>query len=236
MESAMMTNGEGNAARVYITGWMVKKPVHMIHTWPNYLIPVQCKVAARESRTGRFERLELTIPTVIKVYNKYMGGTDGFDQALSYYELVLQSKKWYKRFFTHFLNVAKINAFILHKHATNMQYDQKAFIYELIKDWATPPPQDHKRHTGRGPKYQKHGDVRRSRGIHSPVYLQTIQRVDRRRVCIICEKRTHHACKECNVGCCFSEGYEDGMVSCWQIWHKTGPDQLEEDESDDEDG
>jgi hypothetical protein len=97
--------------------------------------------------------MTLNIPTVIKVYNKYMGGTDGLDQALSCCELVLQSKKWYKRFFTHFLNVPKINVHILHKHAINMPWDQKTFVYALIKDWATPPPQDHKRHTGRGPKY-----------------------------------------------------------------------------------
>jgi hypothetical protein len=33
MESAVMTNGEGDKARAYITGWMDKKPVHMIYTW-----------------------------------------------------------------------------------------------------------------------------------------------------------------------------------------------------------
>jgi len=232
MESAQMTSIEGSVARVYITGWMDKKPVHMVHTWPTFLMPVHRKVSARESNTGRFERIELTIPTVIKVYNKYMGGTDGFDQALSYYELILQSKKWYKRFFTHFLNVAKVNAHILYAHAVNKGCDLKMFTYALINEWAKRPPSDHKRHTGRGPRYRVHGQMKKTGGLHTPIYLKSVKRQDRRRVCVTCDVRTNQACKECNVGCCFLDGFEDGMTSCWEIWHETGPDCLVDDEPD----
>lgn len=91
---------------------------------------------------------------------------------------------------------------------------------------ANPLQPDTKTHRGRGPRYRPHGDVVKNSGIHTPVHLKEIQGKDRRRVCIVCEKRVTHACKQCNVGCCFGDALGVARVCCWEVWHETCPVEL----------
>ena len=59
--------------------------------------------------------LFIKIPTFTMIYNGYMGGTDSFDQLLSYYRTMIKTKRWQTHIFTHFLMLAAVNARILFK-------------------------------------------------------------------------------------------------------------------------
>lgn len=62
----------------------------------------------------RQEKL-VPIPLSIFYYNNFMGGVDLSDQLLKYYEVLRQTKKYWKTLFFHFIVLAGVNAFILYK-------------------------------------------------------------------------------------------------------------------------
>ena len=47
--------------------------------------PVNTTGQIKDKNTSRYERKKIERPTIIKYYNRGMGGTDLFDQRLSYY-------------------------------------------------------------------------------------------------------------------------------------------------------
>ena len=62
----------------------------------------------------RFDRKKQTVievnrPASVSIYNRFMGGVDKSDMYLSLYRTKCRTRKWYMRFFTHFINQAVIN-------------------------------------------------------------------------------------------------------------------------------
>lgn len=64
---------------------------------------------------GRYVKERVNIPPAIKGYNGNMGGVDLSDQLLKCYEIIRKSKKWWKTLFLHFIDVAIVNSFLIHK-------------------------------------------------------------------------------------------------------------------------
>ena len=84
----------------------------------------------------------IKIPTVAMLYNQCMGGTDQFDQMLSYYKTTIKTKRWQTRIFTHFLMCAVVNASILFRLDNDLEKsdpggDLLSFINLLIDQLAT---------------------------------------------------------------------------------------------------
>ena len=51
-------------------------------------------------------------PAIAMIYNGCMGGTDSFDQFLTYFRTIVMTKRWQTRIFTHFLMAGVVNAHI----------------------------------------------------------------------------------------------------------------------------
>jgi len=75
------------------------------------------------------ERVEVPAPKLVKDYHRWMGGVDVHDQLrLQRYSLQLAFvfKKYYKALFLSLVDMAIVNAYIVHK--THMQKQGKAVM------------------------------------------------------------------------------------------------------------
>ena len=104
-------------------------------------------VHRRSKVNGQYRKLNVRQPKLVKDYNAHMGGVDKSDQLINKYNTLRKTNKWWKTLFYHFLDIARVNAFILfedfrkkHRDVPELQrpnrYGQLDFTEELIRQLA----------------------------------------------------------------------------------------------------
>jgi len=218
---------------MYFTAWMDSKPVHMLSTFPS----TRDNARRLSNVDGRWERIDIPRPTVIKVYNDLMGGTDKFDQFNSYYDQRLRSKKWPLRIILHFLRGAAVNAHILFNHGRETKVPLLNFLKEVVADWCQVQHEDGKEvvevespsteasngipegiHLERASLAQFSRPAMhdfRCKGAHNPIVsTRGGDGADLRGRCRLCKHKTTMKCSKCRVSLCAKR-------ACWGLWHST---------------
>lgn len=62
--------------------------------------------------------VSIPCPNIISAYNRSMGGVDRCDMMVSLYRMKMKGKKWYKRLFFHFVDLALLNAWTMLRQTT----------------------------------------------------------------------------------------------------------------------
>ena len=80
------------------------------------------------------------MPSLIRIYNDGMGGTDGFDQYCAMLRPKIKMKTWIPKIFCHLLNVCLINSFIIWKSVelpknTSLPDFCHHFMHELANEY-----------------------------------------------------------------------------------------------------
>lgn len=200
---------------VYFLSWMDNKPVHFISTFMSKMSVVERVVKVGKKYMGK---AMIQIPTLAMIYNQCMGGTDQFDQLLSYYKTTVRTKRWQTRIFTHFLTCAVVNASILYRlyhklDRTDKGYNLLDFIEMLVDQLATPRVDQ---------KVAEEGYDMRYVGVHTPVLCkrEVVENteISKRSKCSVCKKRINQFCKQCGmIPLCFASF--EGENSCWEQYH-----------------
>lgn len=209
-------------SEIRIISWQDKKPVNLLSSVPAKITQV--------NRTGDNGHVfKLNCPNLICLYNKSMGGTDGFDQKLTYYWPQIRSTKWTVRVLIHFMYVSIINSHILFKnyfHLTRKDpcYDLLGYITTLMSELVTIPENNNSNiRVPRNPFSQEQQLVRFS-GKHTPVKVPRYEldangnekRVYKRAICGVCKLETSFKCMKCNRGLHIKES---GISNCFETWH-----------------
>lgn len=71
-------------------------------------------IAERWDRKQK-RKVSVPCPSIITLYNKFMGGVDALDALIAYYRIHIRSKKYYHRFFFHFVDMVVVNGWLLYR-------------------------------------------------------------------------------------------------------------------------
>jgi len=231
-----------NGVRLFFVAWMDRKPVHLLST-----IPSSISYCFRQIKQGAtWVRTRVILPAIIKVYNAFMGGTDGFDWRVALFRPKIITKSWVPKVFIHLVGSAVVNAYLIFKwhHGITLgnenyrgkKYPHREFIENLMISLA----EDHlhakrpqgavEREIGRNSrsKQECNADPYRTTGLHWPT--QTLLEANdrekddnklKRSNCMMCHRKVGTRCKQCGVYLCLDA--KAGSLNCWEQFH-TAPD------------
>lgn len=190
---------------------------------------------------GEWTVKRVPIPGCIKDYNQYMGGVDLSDALISYYNVLHKTLKWYKTLFYHFVDIATVNAFILHKEMCKLQdrpeLKQKAFREQLILSLAgigsaprRSAPQNHPGLAVAAPAAPSSSQVPDTTPptaptpSHLPAYFvehmndvtPRYRATLGRRTCVLCKRKSPVYCSTCKKTLCFTS-----LRNCYRDWHRS---------------
>uniref|UniRef100_A0A3B5AMD5 PiggyBac transposable element-derived protein 4-like n=1 Tax=Stegastes partitus TaxID=144197 RepID=A0A3B5AMD5_9TELE len=192
--------------------WMDTREVAMCSTMHQAYSGLTVKRKVKEA--GEWKNKLIPVPDSIIDYNRNMGGVDLSDALMTYYNISHKTMKWYKTLFYHFVEIATVNSFLLHKELFKLRKDptqtkpftQKTYreqlaqeMLEFAKGSAAIPPAPS---TSCMPIFLDNQENRARR------YCKRCHDAERPRV------KTPVICRRCKVPLCLS-----AKRNCFQLWH-----------------
>ncbi|KAL3187662.1 hypothetical protein MRX96_024701 [Rhipicephalus microplus] len=98
-------------AEVRVVKWYDSRGVNITSTFGSAEPLGSCQRYDRKKK----ERCEIQQPAIVKTYNTFMGGVDLLYGLMAYYRFFLKSKKFYLRFFFHFVHMSVVNSWLLYR-------------------------------------------------------------------------------------------------------------------------
>lgn len=202
--------------------WMDTKAVSMCSTIHKAYDGATISRRIRNPK-NEWEICQIPIPAAAKDYNKYMGGVDLSDALIGYYNVLHKTKKWYKTFFFHFVDIAVVNSFILHqqlskslnKSALTQKDFRETLVSELVKTATLFSPSPAPKPSTSEPSTTEVGSKEEPCW---PEYFGT-DASSGRRICVLCKVsglkvKTPVYCTKCSVALCFVSSR-----NCFRKWH-----------------
>nr|XP_055042360.1 mucin-2-like [Misgurnus anguillicaudatus] len=177
---------------------------------------------------GVWNLRQIPVPPAVKDCNKYRNDEDSYNALIWYYNILYKTKKWYKTFFIHFLEMAVVNCYVLHQHLAKAQNEtplsEKVFREKLISEL---------RRAGRGKRSSAPATRDPSNKKPSPSALSAPTErclpqhfgshvTSEKRQCVRCKLSGHKVktnvwCLHCKVALCLVPSR-----NCFQKWHIEG--------------
>jgi hypothetical protein len=123
----------------YLTAWQDNKPGHVLSSFPATSATVMRNVY---DEIGTWRKKQFSMPLIIIVYNQSMGGTDSFDQRLSYIRPIVKKGSWFPHVFIHLVNCSVVDSYIIYQKNKKKpsRFGFNKFLQQLILELAEAPP------------------------------------------------------------------------------------------------
>ncbi|ROT63946.1 hypothetical protein C7M84_018135 [Penaeus vannamei] len=174
-----------SATGMLAMSWMDRKPVHMLST-----IHGPDMVDLPPNRRG----IVRTKPQAVVDYNVGKKGVDLADQLAASYSTTRRTNKWYQNVFYHLLDMAAVNAFVVHR-ALGGTLTQLEFRLEIIANFLDQPPAYGRRGGLRTPPAATPSPPRRRNAPRQ----QQRQQVPQGHVLAFNPGRKYRRCRHCRV-------------------------------------
>nr|XP_037286102.1 piggyBac transposable element-derived protein 3-like [Rhipicephalus microplus] len=220
-DSACLVRDDGE---VCVVKWKDNKSVLLMTSAVGCDPVATCMRWCKEAK----KKVPVPQPAIVAHYNKFMGGVDLVDRYVSYYRINIKTRKWTVRFFTHFLDLAVCNSWILYQRdAQAMGIPKKQVLSQLQfkqdiaetlirenpmhnrKERSDPPATDNSR-----PVQLPNLDTRRDRFDHFPEFCSPKNAMRCRNE--NCKGKTRVKCTKCNVFLCLQG------KNCFVKFHNAG--------------
>ena len=169
--------------------------------------------------SGHHEKRDIPIPSPIYYYNQHMGGVDRSDQLIQYYNVLRQTRKYWKTLFFHFIDIAVVNSYILHTEREKKSLTHYTFRETLVKSLSSTDTVT--LNSGDPVNVDNHStDAEDSEDDISFEHHQFVS-IDKASPCIYCKlqhkktSRTTKKCGKCKVPLCFKSR------DCFFKWHSS---------------
>lgn len=155
------------------------------------------------------KHIEVDCPSLIKYYNKNMGGVDKCDMLISLYRIFLKTRKWYKRIIFHLIDMCITNAWILYRASKDATISLCIFKLEVARGlllssvkrsegFAVPHPPPSLTVSAKDVNVDCRYD-----GVEHFSKLMDIKNSQRCKMAK-CERKTKYKCRKCKVFLCIN--------------------------------
>ena len=204
---------------IIIVRWFDNKPVNLISSY----VAVEPIDSVRRYDEREKTYIDVPRPSIVKVYNTYMGGIDKLDMMCALYKDQIKSRRWYIYIWLHSVTVALVNSWLLYRrdqmiHGNSKTMKLRDFQLQVatsLRKIATKRRPSFTNFSRKCKRERKQPtvpiDVRKDGVGHMPIWD------NKRKRCGFCKENKffYVNCGKCNVWLCFNK-----ERACYGYYHE----------------